>query len=79
MTKMIHIQGFTFSTPDSVSPGSTVTEMNLDNEAHTVTATAFDVTVLPGKSAAFTAPTKPGIYPFHCSFHSTMQGSLVVK
>jgi plastocyanin len=79
MTKMIHIRGFTFMSPDSVSPGSTVTVMNLDQESHTVTAAEFGVTALPGRSATFTAPAKPGIYPFHCSSHSTMQGSLVVE
>jgi plastocyanin len=56
--------------------------MNMDGEAHTVTAdtaAAFDVKALPGESVTFTAPSKPGTYPFHCTFHSDMQGSLVVK
>jgi plastocyanin len=27
----------------------------------------------------FTAPNKPGTYPFHCTYHSNMHGVLVVK
>jgi plastocyanin len=35
--------------------------------------------IAAGKSVAITAPTKPGSYPFHCSIHSSMIGTLVVK
>ena len=55
--------------------------MNMDAEAHTVTADGaggFDVTVAPGQTATFTAPAAPGTYPFHCTYHSQMTGSLVV-
>jgi plastocyanin len=38
-----------------------------------------NVTVGPGDSATFTAPNKPGNYKFHCTFHSNMHGTLVVK
>ena len=30
-------------------------------------------------SATFTAPTKPGSYPFVCTFHANMMARLVVK
>ncbi len=56
--------------------------MNQDTETHTVTAdtgSAFDVTATPGSSVTFTAPTKPGTYPFHCNFHADMHGTLTVK
>ena len=77
----ITISDFLYSTPDSVSPGATVTVNNKDSAAHTVTAdsgNAFDDTANNGTST-FTAPTKPGSYPFHCNFHPEMHGTLVVK
>jgi plastocyanin len=77
----ITIKGFAFSTPDSVSPGATVTVDNQDGTAHTVTADtggAFDDQAAEGTST-FTAPTTPGSYPFHCSLHPSMHGTLVVK
>jgi plastocyanin len=82
MKSMIMIQDFRFSTPKSVPAGSTVMVMNEDSEAHTVTADGsggFDVTVPAGSTKTFTAPTKPGRYPYHCSFHSNMHGTLVVR
>lgn len=82
MASMIMIQDFTFRTPASVAPGSTVEVMNMDDETHTVTAdsgSAFDVTIQPGRTAELTAPTEPGRYPFHCSFHSNMHGMLSVR
>jgi plastocyanin len=79
---VIHIQGFGYQVPDSVSPGATVGVMNMDGEAHSVTAddgAAFDAQVTGAATGSLTAPTEPGSYPFHCSYHSTMHGVLVVK
>jgi plastocyanin len=79
---VIHISQFAYTTPTPVAPGARVTVMNMDGERHTVTAdsgTAFDTSVDAGGSSTFTAPTKPGSYPFHCTFHSNMHGTLVVK
>jgi plastocyanin len=78
----IHIEKFAYQTPPSVSPGATVSVMNMDGEAHTVTAdsgNAFDVMATPGKTVTFTAPSTPGRYAFHCTYHSNMHGVLVVK
>lgn len=77
----ITIENFGFTTPDSVSPGATVTVDNKDGTAHTVTSddgSAFDDAAASGTST-FTAPTKPGSYPFHCTIHPSMHGTLVVK
>ena len=64
----------------SVSPGATVTVHNLDGLAHTVTADGGDFdSPAPAGNSSFTAPTKPGSYPFHCSIHPEMHGTLVVK
>jgi plastocyanin len=82
MKSMIMIQDFAFASPRSVPAGSTVMVMNEDTEAHTVTADGnggFDVTVPAHATKTFTAPSKPGRYPYHCSFHSNMHGTLVVR
>ena len=78
---MITIKDFAFTTPASVSPGAKISVNNMDGTAHTVTADAaggFDSQAPPGNSS-FTAPTKPGTYPFHCNIHPEMHGTLVVK
>lgn len=76
----IHIKGFTYQGPETVSPGTDITVTNEDNEAHTITADigAFDTTIKPG-TGTFTAPAEPGTYPYHCTFHATMKGTLTVK
>jgi plastocyanin len=76
----ISISNFKF-TAISVPAGSTVTVSNNDTPQHTVTSddgTSFNVKVDPGKSATFTAPSKPGVYKFHCNIHSSMHGTLTV-
>jgi plastocyanin len=79
---MIHIDNFSYTVPASVSPGARVSVMNMDGEAHTVTADssgAFADLAAAGTITTFTAPTRPGSYPFHCAFHANMHGVLVVK
>ena len=78
---LITIKDFKCTMPASVAPGSKVTIKNADGQSHTVTSAtrgAFDVTVEGGGSATFTAPTAPGSYPFVCTFHGNMTGTLVV-
>jgi plastocyanin len=77
----ITIEDFSFTTPDSVSPGASITVDNKDGTAHTVTSDdgdAFDDSAHAG-TTTFTAPSEPGSYPFHCSIHPEMHGTLVVK
>ncbi len=64
-----------------VKAGATVTVKNNDDVQHTVTADngGFDVTIDPGKTATFTAPSKTGEYNFHCKIHSQMHGTLTVQ
>ena len=79
---VITIEDFAYEVPESVSPGATVTVMNADSEAHTVTADegdAFDAVVTGSATGTFTAPTTPGSYPFYCAYHSNMRGVLVVR
>ncbi|MFJ9516964.1 cupredoxin domain-containing protein [Kitasatospora sp. NPDC101801] len=79
----VTIKEFTFG-PDNftVGPGAKVTVVNQDSTAHTLTATGqggFDSgTIGAGKTVTFTAPTKPGSYPFICSLHQFMKGTLTV-
>lgn len=77
----IHIKSFAYTGPDSVPAGATVSVMNMDAQAHTVTADdgSFDAVVKPGTTVTFTAPKKPGSYTYFCTYHSSMHGTLVVK
>ena len=79
----ITIMNFGFQEPASVAPGATLTITNMDAATHTVTSddgSSFNVTVKGnGGTATFTAPAQPGSYPFHCTFHAEMHGTLVVK
>jgi plastocyanin len=78
---VITIKDFEYTTPASVKPGETITVKNQDTDEHTVTAdsgNAFDDQA-PTGSSTFKAPSTPGSYPFHCTFHPEMHGTLVVK
>ncbi|WP_422935135.1 cupredoxin domain-containing protein [Sinomonas sp. P47F7] len=77
----VHIKAFAYSDPGPVAPGASVTVMNMDSEAHTLTANdgSFTVTAAPGQTVTFTAPAKPGTYAYHCQYHSNMHGTLTVK
>ncbi len=86
---VVHIADFSYDPATiTVSPGQRVTFTNDDETAHTATATAaasgtdgsFNTdTVQPGESASIEAPDQPGEYPFICSFHPFMKGTLVVR
>ena len=77
----ISITDFVYTVPASVAPGAQIVIENGDSQAHTVTSKTggFDVKVDPDGTITFTAPTKPGSYPFVCSFHGNMTSTLVVK
>lgn len=79
----ISIKDFAYGDPITVSPGAVVTVTNLDAAEHTVTAdqgAGFDVEVEgSGGTATFTAPSQPGTYAFHCTYHPNMHGMLTVK
>ena len=55
----------------------------MDGASHTVTSDqggVFDVKADGGGgTVTLTAPTKPGTYPFHCTYHANMHGVLVVS
>lgn len=77
----VTIKDLAFAVPATVPAGATVEVKNDDGEAHTVTADSggsFDTMVAGNATASFSAPTKPGRYPFHCNYHGNMHGVLVV-
>jgi plastocyanin len=78
----ITIANMAFGQPLTVAPGSTINLANNDTMEHSVTsdtAGAFDQDVDGNEKATMTAPSQPGEYPFHCSYHPNMKGTLIVK
>jgi plastocyanin len=74
-------QDFTFTVPDSVAAGATVTFDNQDSAPHTMTADddAFDSgNVTGGSQGEVTAPSEAGEYAFHCEIHPNMTATLTV-
>lgn len=79
---VITIKDFEFQGPESVAPGATVTVINEDSAPHDVTSDEeglFAVDVAGSETVTFTAPDEPGEYPYICSIHPAMTGSLVVQ
>jgi plastocyanin len=81
----ITIKNFMFS-PDSltVAPGAVVTVRNEDSVTHTLTDKTDQTTfntgpVGPNQIKTFKAPGKAGSYPFLCTIHQYMTGTLVVR
>ncbi|HVT21680.1 MAG TPA: multicopper oxidase domain-containing protein [Mycobacteriales bacterium] len=72
-----------------ISQGGTLNVVNLDNQQHTVTSDAvgkngsplFDRWVDAGRTETVTAASRlaAGTYTFHCTFHPSMQGTLIVE
>ena len=80
----IVIDNFTFSPATlTVTPGEKVTVVNKDSTTHTVTATgnkAFDTgDIASGATTTFTAPSTAGSYPYICTIHQFMHGTLTVS
>jgi plastocyanin len=78
----VHIKNFTF-TPGSITikAGQSVAWIEDDEMAHTVTAVdaSYDSgTIDQGRTYAHTY-TKAGTYPYYCSFHTYMKGTVIVK
>jgi plastocyanin len=65
----------------TVSSGASISLTNNDSTTHSFTlddtSTDVSVDVGAGSGADATAPAA-GTYPFHCRFHATMTGTLIV-
>jgi len=78
----IVIKDFAFTPADiNVAPGTKIMVTNSDSAIHTVTANdkSFDTgSITNGQTVELTAPTAPGKYPFRCTPHQYMTGTLTV-
>lgn len=79
----ITIKNFGYTGTLTVKPGEKVTVVNEDSVAHTLTdkkTHKFDTGNIPanGGTGTFTAPSTPGTYPFGCTYHPEMAGTLTV-
>ena len=67
----------------TLAQGGTLRVRNNDNEHHSVTSNRgyFSTTVLPGQVATVSGVSRlpAGKYGFHCIFHTTMKGTLIIK
>jgi plastocyanin len=79
----VKISNFKFSPASlTVKQGAGVTVTNEDSAAHTVTADdghSFDTGDLSQGATQTISVSKPGSYPYHCTIHPFMHGTLVVK
>jgi plastocyanin len=84
-TDTIVIKNFMFSPASlTVSPGAVITVKNEDSVTHTLTDKTDQATfntgpVSPDQTKTFKAPDKAGSYPFFCTIHQYMTGTLVVR
>ncbi|KGI67405.1 cupredoxin domain-containing protein [Mycolicibacterium rufum] len=78
----ITIASMSYGEPVTVPSGAQVAVANNDPQEHSVTsdaAGAFTVDVDGNGHGTFTAPSAPGEYPFHCTYHPSMHGMLIVS
>jgi len=71
-----------YGDPVTVPPGAQIAIKNNDSVEHSVTsdtAGKFTVDVDGNEQSALTAPSEPGEYAFHCKYHPSMHGTLIVK
>ena len=79
----VKINDFKFSPASvTVKQGARVTVTNQDSTAHTATADdghSFDTGTLADGASQTISVSKPGSYPYHCSIHPFMHGTLDAK
>jgi plastocyanin len=79
---LVRIQGFAFHPATlTVSPGETVTFVNDDDDAHTVTSRdrLFDSGGLDTHERWSHRFEAAGTYPYFCALHPMMIGTIVVR
>jgi plastocyanin len=78
----ITIASMNYGDPVTVPPGAQIAIKNNDSVEHSVTSDAagkFTVDVDGNEQGTLTAPSEPGEYAFHCKYHPSMHGTLIVK
>lgn len=78
----ITIASMNYGDPVTVPPGAQIAIKNNDSVEHSVTsdtAGKFTVDVDGNEQGTLTAPSEPGEYAFHCKYHPSMHGTLIVK
>ena len=78
----ITIASMNYGEPVTVPPGAQIAIKNNDSVEHSVTsdtAGKFTVDVDGNEEGTLTAPSEPGEYAFHCKYHPSMHGTLIVK
>jgi len=85
MTGAITMKNMAFTPSQiTVAKGGTVTWTNNDDATHTVTDDLSDVggpasgDIKPGETYSFTF-NKTGSFQYHCTIHTSMRGTIVVK
>jgi plastocyanin len=63
----------------AIATGGTVDWSNDDGEAHTVTASAFDSSILNGGANFSQTFAEPGSFPYFCAIHPEMRGVITVS
>jgi len=79
---IVHIKNFMFVPATvTVTPGTTVSFVNDDEEPHTVTSTvkAFDSEGLDTNQTFKQTFAKTGTYLYFCEVHPYMHGTVIVK
>ncbi|MEH1844804.1 MAG: cupredoxin family copper-binding protein [Nostoc sp.] len=77
----VKIRNFKFEPANlAIAVGKTVQFINVDEEPHTATATdgSFNSKALDTNQTWNYTATKPGTYPYICSVHPFMKGTLTV-
>jgi plastocyanin len=78
----VAISGFSFSPANlTVTVGDTVTWTNSDAQAHTATAddASFDTGAISNGASGTVTFATAGTFPYHCSIHTTMTGTVTVE
>ena len=78
----ITIANMNYGEPVTVPAGAQIAIKNNDSVEHSVTSDTsgkFTVDVDGNEQGTLTAPSEAGEYAFHCKYHPSMHGTLIVK
>ena len=78
----VSIDNYAFKAPKvTIKPGTAVVWKNMDDDPHTVTADdgSFDSKGLGQGDTFRHVFSKAGTYPYHCSAHPYMKGTVIVE